>query len=128
MENRIVKMPMYRLNPDVIDRDQVSFGNKVQERLEAFAGQYFGQTYLKVGYNTVEMNIFGKNLSDWTKEMHDVFCWEFNAILYSFETVERISNKEQDFDVVYRYIPRFVRQKDNEELALDYVTIQQHLR
>ena len=123
MENRIARMPSYTINSEIIHREQVSFGDNVKEKLEWFASQHLPETRLRIGYNAFEMKVFSKSLTEWTEEKHKAFCWNFNAILYKIERIEQRTANEWDFDVIYIYVRKFVKQKDNEELTLgwDYV-------
>lgn len=117
-------MPMLRCNLEIIDKEQVSFGDNLQEKLENFINSSEISAYvrddLKIGYNMDEIKILAKGFNRWDEDMHKGFCWKFNALLYSIETEEKRTAKSHDFNVLYTYIPRFVKQKHNDEYSLDW--------
>lgn len=116
----INKMPMYTINSEVMQKEQVSFGSNLQEKLEDFAKDRLRETRIEIGYNTFEIKIFAKNLVDWDRLTHESFRRKFNAILYSIEHYEHITSTKRDFTIVYTFIPRFVKKSDNMRYSMSY--------
>ncbi len=120
----VARIPMLYSNPELYDKEQVSFGDNLQEKLEDFVNfsslKDNVRDPLKIGYNMFEIKIMARGFNRWDKKIHEGFCWKFNALLYSIETEEKRTSKNHEFIVIYTYIPKFVKPKYNKEFMLDW--------
>ena len=95
--------------------------DNIERKLDEFYTQHCVPSHdVYIGYNSFQVLIQTRNIVEWTKELHETFCKELGMILHEVHKLESWDYGNYEMEVSYIYIPKYFKDKWNEDLSVNF--------